>query len=247
MQAAVIAARRGHQVVLYESASELGGQLVVAKLPPHKGEIASLIDFMARKTNEAGVEIKLNTKVTPEIISKEKPDAVVVAAGGTPCIPDMPGVDLPHVCVAQSVLSGQPAGKEIVIIGGGMVGCETAHFLSGEQACITVIEMQKRIAGDMSPMVRKRLMDGLREKNVNTMKNTTCMEILSNGIRVKTDGGEEKEIQADTVILAVGYQANDTLYKEIKDCSEIFNIGDSAKPQRIREAILAGYRTGLSL
>lgn len=247
MQAAIIAARRGHQVVLYEEASELGGQLTVAKLPPHKEEIANLIDFMTRQLNEAGVKTRLNVKVTPEMISKEKPDAVVIAAGGTPIIPDMPGVNLPHVLMAQGVLSGEPVGQEIVIIGGGMVGCETAHFLSEKKFRITVIEMLKRIAADMSPMVRKRLMDGLKENHVKTMVNTTCVEILPKAVRVRTGGGEEQEIQADTVILAVGYGPNDTLYDAIKDRQEVYNIGDSANPQRIREAIYSGYQTGLIL
>ena len=247
MQAAIIAAQRGHRVSLYEGASELGGQLVVAKLPPHKEEIANLIDFMTRRLNEAGVEVKLNTNVTSEMISKENPDALVIAAGGMPIVPNMPGVNLSHVCTAQDVLSGQSVGKEVVVIGGGMVGCETAHFLSGKDARITIVEMQKRIANDMSPMVRKRLMDGLAQHHVNTMKNTTCLEITPNAVRVETDKGEGQEIPADTVILAVGYGPNDALFNAVKDRQEVYNIGDSAIPQRIREAIYSGYQTGLLL
>lgn len=247
MQAATIAALRGHQVALYEETSKLGGQLTIAQLPPHKEEIAKLTGFLTRRLHEAGVDVKLNSQITADGVLQENPDAVIVAAGARPIIPNIPGVNLPLVHTAQAVLSGKETGREIVIIGGGMVGCETAHFLSAQKARITVVEMQKRMAGDMSPMVRKRLMDGLAEHRVSLMTNTTCLEITIDGIRVKTAGGEESRIPADTVILAVGYQKNDALFQEIKNRFEIYHVGDSENPQRIREAILSGYRAGLSL
>ena len=247
MQAAVVAARRGHRVVLYEKGSELGGQLLTAALPPHKEEIAGLIQFMTRELNKAGVTVHLNTKATPESISKEKPDAVVIAAGGTPILPDMPGVNQSHVCTAESVLAGRKVGQHVLIVGGGMVGCETAHFLAGKCGQITIVEMQKRMAADMSPMVRKRLIDGLFESKINMLTKTTCVEITNSGVRVKTTQGEEQTIQADSVILAVGYRPNDSLFRSVEGGIAAYNIGDSAEPQRIREAIYAGYRIGLSL
>jgi 2,4-dienoyl-CoA reductase-like NADH-dependent reductase (Old Yellow Enzyme family)/thioredoxin reductase len=247
MQAALVAALRGHRVVLHEKDSEPGGQLKIAKLPPHKEEIANLIHFMTRRLQGAGVEIKFNSHVTSEMILKENPDALIIAVGASPITPNLPGVNLPNVLTAQSVLSGHPTGQKVVIIGGGMVGCETAHFLSGKKAQITVVEMQKRMASDMSPMVRKRLMDGLAESPIHLLSKTTCVEITADGIRVKTAGGEDQQIQADTVILAAGYQNNDSLFQEVKNRFETYHIGDSADPQRIREAIYSGYRAGLSL
>ena len=247
MQAALIAALRGHRVALYEKTPELGGQLTIGRLPPHKEEITHFLDYMNRRLQAAGVSVKPNISVTPEMVDDENPDVVIVATGGVPIIPDVPGVDLPHVYTAQRILAGQAVGQKVVVIGGGMVGCETAHFLYGKNRDIAIVEMQKRLAGDMSPMVRKRLMDGLSENHVNTLKKTTCLAIKDKCVRVKTEQGEETEIPADTVVLAAGYQSNDTLFSALKDREGVYNIGDSANPQRIREAIHAGYQTALSL
>jgi len=248
MQAASVAAERGHQVTLFEKASELGGQLVVAKLPPHKEELARLTEFLANRLAETGVDIKLNVEITPDMIAEEKPGAVIIAVGGIPIVPDIPGVNTPKVVAAQDVLVGREAGQNTVIIGGGMVGCETGHFLAGKGKNVTIIEMLKRIANDVSPMVRRRLLDGLREKQVIMMANTTCEEITGSGIRVTRAEGEKQEIPADTVILAVGYRANDFLFQAIESrLPEVYNIGDAANPERIREAVNAGYQVGLSL
>jgi len=248
MQAAIVAAKRGHRVVLFEKASELGGQLVVATLPPYKEELARLTEYMANQLTKAGVDIKLNVEVTTGMIAEEKPDAVIIAVGGIPIVPDIPGVNTPKVVTAQDVLAGREAGQNTVIIGGGMVGCETGHFLAGKGKSIIIVETLKRIANDVSPMVRRRLLDGLREKQVVMMANATCEEITGSGIRVTTGEGEKQEIPADSVILAVGYRSNDTLFKAIEDkLPEVYNIGDAANPQRIREAVNAGYQAGLSL
>ncbi|MBU4002352.1 MAG: FAD-dependent oxidoreductase, partial [Proteobacteria bacterium] len=248
MQSASVAARRGHKVALYEKSSELGGQLAIAKLPPHKEELTNLISYMADQLTRSGVTIEYNTVVTPDMILEKKPDAVIIAAGAAPLMTDMPGVKQPQVLAAQDVLAGRQVGQNVVIIGGGMVGCETGHFLSEKGKHVIVVEMIKRVANDMAPMVRRRLLDGLREKQVMMMTNTTCLEIKEEGILVKTADGKQQEIQADSVIIAVGYQKNDTLFQSIKDkVPEASNIGDSANPQRIREAILSGYQAGLSV
>jgi len=248
MQAASVAARRGHKVALYEKSSELGGQLAIAKLPPHKEELTNLISYMADQLTRSGVTIEYNTEVTPDMILEKKPDAVIIAAGAAPLMTDMPGVKQPQVLAAQDVLAGRQVGQNVVIIGGGMVGCETGHFLSEKGKHVIVVEMIKRVANDMAPMVRRRLLDGLREKQVMMMTNTTCLEIKEKGILVKTADGKQQEIPADSVIIAVGYQKNDTLFQSIKDkVPEASNIGDSANPQRIREAILSGYQAGLSV
>jgi thioredoxin reductase len=108
--------------------------------------------------------------------------------------------------------------------------------------------MLKRVANDVSPMVRRRLLDGLREKQVVTIREVTCEEITENGVVYSSAGGESTEIPADSVILAVGYQPNDRLFRDLEGrVSNITCIGDAADPQRIREAIKAGYQAGLSL
>lgn len=248
MEAARVAAERGHRVVLLEKSSELGGQLIVAAQPPHKDELTNLIQYMTDQLTGSGVEVRLNREATLEIILEEKPDAVIIATGSRPIKPDVPGINDSKVITAEEVLAGKEVGKNVVIIGGGMVGCETGHFLAEKGHQVTIVEMLKRVANDVSPMVRRRLLDGLREKQVVTIREVICEEITETGVVYSPAGGERTEIPADSVILAVGYQPNDRLFRDLEGkISDISCIGDAADPQRIREAIKAGYQAGLSL
>jgi 2,4-dienoyl-CoA reductase-like NADH-dependent reductase (Old Yellow Enzyme family)/thioredoxin reductase len=249
MQAAIVAAQRGHKVTLFEKNENLGGQLNIAALPPFKGDIFPWIKYLVNQVEKTGVEVKLNTDATAEIVTKGHPDAVVIATGGTPVMPQIPGINKLNVVTAQDVLSGKTkAGQNVVIIGGGMVGCETGHYLAEQGKTVTIIEVLKRMASDMFVMTRRRLMDGLRSKKVTLLASATCEEIKEGSILVNTAEGKKETIPADTVIIAVGYEADDRLYKAlVGKVSEIYCIGNSAKPRRIFEANSEGYRTGLAL
>jgi NADPH-dependent 2,4-dienoyl-CoA reductase/sulfur reductase-like enzyme len=249
MQAAIVAAQRGHKVTLFESDKELGGQLNTAALPPFKGDIFPWIDYLVSQVEKAGVEVKLNADATAEIVTEGNPDAVVIATGGTPVMPDIPGFDEANMVTAQDVLSGKArAGRNVVIIGGGMVGCETGHYLAGQGKTVTIIEILKRMASDMLFMTRRRLMDGLRSKKVTLLTSATCEEIKEGSVRVTTAEGKKETIPADTIIIAVGYKANDHLYKSLEGkVPEIYCIGNSSEPRRILEATSEGYQTGLAL
>jgi 2-enoate reductase len=136
----------------------------------------------------------------------------------------------------------------VVIIGGGMVGCETGHYLAQQGKTVTIIEILKRMANDMFPMARRRLMDGLRSKKVTLLTSATCEEIKKNSVQVTTAEGKKETIRADTVIIAVGYKANERLCKALEGkVPKIYCIGDSSEPRRILEAVNEGYRTGLAL
>jgi len=249
MQAAIVAAQRGHKVTLFEKDAKLGGQLNTAALPPFKGDIFPWINYLVNQAEKAGVEAKLNTDAIAEIVTKGNPDAVVIATGGTPAMPDISGIDKPNVVTAQDVLSGKArAGQHVVIIGGGMIGCETGHHLAEQGKTVTIIEILKRMASDMLFMTRRRLMDGLRSKKVTLLTSATCEEIREGSVQVTTAEGKKETIPADTVIIAVGYKANDRLYKALEGkVPEIYCIGNSSEPRRILEATSEGYRTGLAL
>ncbi len=164
-------------------------------------------------------------------------------------MPDVPGIDRPNVATAQDVLSGKArVGQNVVIIGGGMVGCETGHYLAEQGKTVTIIEILKRMANDMFIMTRRRLMDGLRNKKVTLLASTTCEEIRADSVLVTTAEGKKETVPADTVIIAVGYKANDDLYKALEGkVHERYCIGNSAKPRRIFEANSEGYQAGLAL
>jgi 2,4-dienoyl-CoA reductase-like NADH-dependent reductase (Old Yellow Enzyme family)/thioredoxin reductase len=249
MQAAIVAAQRGHKVTLFEKDAKLGGLLHIAALPPFKGDIVPWIDYLVNQVERTGVEVKLNTDATAEIISNMSPDAVVIAAGGTPAMPDIAGIDKSNAVTAKDVLSGKSkAGQNVVIIGGGMVGCETGRYLAEQGKKVTIIEILKRMANDMFPMTRRRLMDGLRSKKVTLLTSATCEEIRVGTVHVTTADGKKETIPADTIIIAVGYKANDRLYKALEGkVPEIYCIGNSSEPRRILEATSEGYQTGLAL
>lgn len=249
MQTAIVAARRGHRVTLFEKDAKLGGQLNIAALPPFKGDIFPWINYLVNQVDKAGVEVRLNTDATAEIVTEGNPDAVVIATGSIPAMPDIPGIDKSNVVTAQDVLSGKATtGQNVVIIGGGMVGCETGHYLEEQGKTVTIIEILKRMANDMLFMTRRRLMDGLRSKKVTLLTSATCEEVREDSVRVTTAEGEKETIRADTVIIAVGYKANERLYKALEGkVPEIYCIGNSSEPRRILEAIREGYRTGLAL
>jgi 2,4-dienoyl-CoA reductase-like NADH-dependent reductase (Old Yellow Enzyme family)/thioredoxin reductase len=249
MEAAIVAAKRGHKVTLLEKEAKLGGQLNTAALPPFKADIFPWIDYLVNQVNETGVRVELNTDATSEIVTSKKPDVVIIAAGGTPAMPDIPGIDKSNVIAAQDVLSGRvKVGQNVVIIGGGMVGCETGHYLAEQGKTVTIIEILKRMANDMFLMTRRRLMDGLRSKKVTMLTGAICEEIKEDSVLVTTAEGKSETIPADTVIIAAGYDANDHLYKTLEGkVSEIYCIGNSAKPRKILDASSEGYRTGLAL
>jgi len=249
MQAAIVAAQRGHKVTLFEKDTKLGGQLNIAALPPFKGDILPWIDYLVSQLEKAGVKVKLNTDTTAEMVIEGNPDAVVIATGGIPLMPEIPGIDKSNVVAAQDVLSGKAkAGQNVVIIGGGMVGCETGHYLVEQGRTVTIIEILRRMANDMFPMTRRRLIDGLRRKKVTLLASATCEEIKEGVVKVNTAEGKQETIPADTVIIAVGYKANDHLCKALEgNVPEIYCIGNSSEPRRILEATSEGYRTGLAL
>jgi len=249
MEAARVAALRGHLVALYEKESKLGGQLNAAAVPPNKADLIPLIDYLSSQVKKAGVEVKLATEATLESALESNPDAVIVAAGSTPLTPDIPGADRPNVVTAQDALLGKTeVGQNVVVVGGGMVGCEIGHFLADQGKNVTIVEMVRRVASDMPVMPRRRLLDGLKEKKVATLTESTCEEIAEGAVVVTDGQGQKQTIQADTVVLAVGFKAKDDLYQALEGkVPEIHCIGDSSQPRRIADAIDEGYRVGLSL
>ncbi|MCJ7743440.1 MAG: FAD-dependent oxidoreductase, partial [Dehalococcoidales bacterium] len=249
MEAARVAALRGHRVTLFEKESRLGGQLNLAALPPNKGDIVPWLNYLVGQLKKAGVETRLNTESSSGLISKSQPDAVIIATGGTPLIPDIPGIGSRNVVTAQDVLSGKAeAGEKVVIIGGGQVGCETGLHLAEKGKRVVIVEILKRMASDMGPMVRRRLMDGLRQRQVIMLTNAKCEAITEHGVTVTSAEGRKDTYPADSVILAVGSGKNDDLFKGLQGkVPEVYCIGDASQPQGIMEAVRDGYRVALSL
>jgi 2,4-dienoyl-CoA reductase-like NADH-dependent reductase (Old Yellow Enzyme family)/thioredoxin reductase len=255
LEAARVAALRGHQVTLYEKEPKLGGQVNLASVPPFMQEIGQLIKHLSTRVEKAGVQVELGKAVTPELVEELKPDVVVVATGATPLVPkDLPGVDKDTVVTAWEVLAGHEATKarNVLIVGGGLTGCETADFLAlppdnmaAAATEVTLLELRDQIAMDSMAEPRHLLLDRLREKRVNVIVRAKVKEILDDGVVFEKDGQEQTLRGFEYVILAMGARSVDTLSKEIEGkVPEVYAIGDATQPRRALEATAGGAEIG---
>ncbi|MCK4793302.1 MAG: FAD-dependent oxidoreductase [Desulfobacteraceae bacterium] len=247
LEAARVSALRGHKVMLWEKASKLGGQINLAAIPPMKQELSKWIIYLSTQVKKAQVKVELNKEATPELIEKEKPDVVIVATGGKPLTPAIPGVEGKKVVTANEVLEGKLAisrGK-VLIIGGGMAGCEIADMLADTgynqttgSVPVTIVEMLADIGLDVIPQTRMLLLPRLREKGVEVITSATVREFLEDGVIIIKDGQEETIRGMDFIILACGTESVDELSAKIKDkVPEVYVIGDAKAPRKALEAI----------
>jgi 2,4-dienoyl-CoA reductase (NADPH2) len=248
MEAAIVASRRGHKVTLAEEGDRLGGQLLVAALPPYKGELANFKDYLSGQVRKHGVEVKLNEDVTVESIEKSKPDALIIAAGAAPFTPDIPGVTGINVATAIDVLTGRKGtGQNVIIIGGGPIGCETAEFLIQMGKKVTILEMLDRIGSDFERSYRWVIMLRLREAKIRMETRARVEEITDKGVWVNR-GGKIEFFEGDSVVLAMGMKADDELAKKLEGkVAELYTIGDCAEPRRLLGAMHSGFQVGRTL
>ena len=247
MEFAKDAAALGHTVRLFEKRDRLGGQLLAASLPPNKEKITSLIHYLERQVEKAGVTVELNTEATADLIEKENPDAVVIATGAVPIIPQIPGVDQDLVMNALDVLwKDKEPGKNVVVVGGGLIGCETAEFLAEEGKNVTIIEMLDAIGMDIGPN-RLDVLEWLNKGGVKMLAGTKLEEITKGGVNVSVNG-ESRFIEADSVVISVGLKSDKTVAESLEGKVEkIYTIGDCVSPRRILEAIHDGFNAAINL
>ncbi len=248
MESAITAAKAGHDVSLYEKEDRLGGLFYLASVPPNKGEISNFVGYQIGQLKKLKVRVTLNAKVTPKLIDTEKPDVVIVATGGTPVLPDIPGVSKQNVVNAYDVLAGKVAvGAKVLIIGGGMVGAETANHLANHGKAVVLVEMLTDIATEVPNINRMALLQDLEKGKVRILVNTTVKEVLADGAVIIKDNVAET-INADTVIVAAGSKPNNDLAAELADKSyKVVTIGDASKVGKVMEALEAGYLAGLQM
>ncbi|MBM3167096.1 MAG: NADH oxidase [Chloroflexi bacterium] len=242
MEAARVATMRGHHVTLADSKDQLGGQLLVAILPPHKEELGGLTRYLAGQMKKLGIAVELGQRVDIAVVQRAKPDAVIVATGATPIVPHIPGVDGENVVMALDVLTGKKeVGDNIVIVGGGMVGCEMAEFLVQKGKKVTIVEMLSKIGADIERANRWVVLGRLRQLGVRMEVNARVEEVTSQGVRVRRNGNLES-FAGDTVVLAVGMQSDCSLAQELEGkVTELHIIGDSAKPGKIAQAMESAF------
>ena len=254
LQAAIGLTKRGFRVSLFEKEARLGGQLELAALPPGKGEIRSLLEFLIRQTEKAGVEVNLNSEVTPELVLAERPFAVIIATGGRPIYPKIIPIEKNMNCLpAWDILSGdaKSLGAKTVVLGGGFVAAEIADFMceKGMVKDLAIIEMREEIASDLEPISRQNLLKKLQDYGVKMIPNFLIRQVAGGAVIGEDVGnGRGKRIEADTVIIALGTESVDFPAGNLKKAGiKVAFIGDAREPRGIAEAMREGYIAGVSL
>lgn len=252
LTAAYVAAIRGFNVTVLEKSDSAGGQLKLASAPPHKAKIAWFIEDLVSMCKEEGVEILFGTEATTENVKSYEPYAVIYAAGSTPIKPKFGGeYDDTMVCTFEDVLTGKVEikDKNVAVIGSGMTGLETAETLNENGCKTTVVEMADTVAPGTWMQHLDDVMPRLREKKTTILTGEKLAEIYSDKIvteNVKTK--VKTEIPVDAVVLALGSRPEQALFTELeKSGIKIFNVGDSSKVGRIRNATGTAYDAVMSI
>lgn len=240
LEAGIILKRRGHNPIICEASSSFGGQFALAGEAPRKEEMKEAALSRGKQAINEGVEIRLNTPVTVELIEEVKPDEVIIAIGSAPMSLNIPGGNLPHVTNSHDVLAGKSmASGKVVVIGGGLVGLEVAEYLNGKAESITVVEMLDQVAKDLGQLRNICVMESLYTEGVKTITNAKCVEIEEKAIVIEKDGKLEK-LPCDSVIVAIGAKSRnfDDISKYCEDKNIPFHaVGDAVRARRALNAV----------
>ncbi|EIW01411.1 NAD(P)/FAD-dependent oxidoreductase [Thermoanaerobacter siderophilus] len=242
MSAAKYLAKKGHNVTLFEKENKLGGQLNVAKVPPHKQEIGKVIEYLENDLKKYNVKVYLNKKISLNEIKEMPYDKIVIATGSKPAKINLDADIKPYTAI--EVLEGNiPKGKDIAIIGGGLTGLETAEYLAEKGKNVTVLEMKGEVGEGIYPMVKKLLLNRLKELKVDIITNALIKEI-SGGKLMYTSKDTYKVVKVEDVVLAVG-NLPDTEFEELKNEDRYYFIGDCKTVASAVEAIRDGAELSL--
>ena len=248
LYAAYTAARRGHQVILCEKEAQLGGILKSEQAIPFKQEMYQLSQTYALFARNSGVEIRTSTEVTPEYVEKENPDALIIAVGSEPLVPPIKGLDGDNVVIVNDYyLEKEKVTDQVVVLGGGLAGCECAIHLGMEGKHVHLVEMRQELAPDANIRHRPLL---LKEVDKYVTVHTGCkgLAVTDEGVLCETDTGEEILIPGTSVICALGQHSRTSLVNSLRDSAPyIAVIGDASKVSTITNAVYEGYHAALDI
>jgi 2,4-dienoyl-CoA reductase (NADPH2) len=277
LQAALTCAERGHDTVIFEKKSYLGGMWHHASYPNGREELFRFLEWLVHSIRRAGVKIRLGEEATDETLAEEKPDVIIVSAGSEPVLPNIPGIDRPNVIPAIRALEGGiELGDKVVIIGGGGIGAEIAPYLAKrwtlrpeviefledyralEQSNsllarrghdVTLVTRQDRLGGSIGRSTRWVVAKELEHSGVRTLFGTTTKSITDKGVVVSRDGHEEV-IAADTVLFAAGLKPNLSLYEAIKKkalAPEVYSVGDPELANHAIHTVKEAFKLALRI
>ena len=243
--------RRGDHPILCEAGDSLGGQFLLAGVAPRKGDFRRAGEMAIRNIQDEGVEIRMNTPVTPGLIEAEKPDAVILSIGSAPIVPKIPGADSKNVFESHAALAGADVpGGNVVVIGGGLVGMEVAEYFAQKGSRITVVEMKDAILSEMGMLRKIGTQMAMAQEDITVLLSTTCKRIEDGQVVVESEGAE-KTLPADAVIMAIGSRPRPV--QELEEACKRLNIpcfvvGDAkAAPRLALDAIHEAYDAVLQI
>jgi 2,4-dienoyl-CoA reductase-like NADH-dependent reductase (Old Yellow Enzyme family)/thioredoxin reductase len=244
MEAARVSALRCHDVYLYEKNSKLGGTLNIASIVPGKEKLKWIIEYYAYELPRLGVYTHFGCTVNRKKIEELKPDIVIIATGAKPTVPNIIGANNSNVVFVHDVLGGKVKVKnsKVIIIGGGLIGLETAEFLASESNKVTVVKQYETISRDIEPLYASYLLSELKKLRVKIMFKVKVKEIKFDCVIVKNDAGRSISIPSDWVVIARGLKPSNRIVHELKG-HKVYLIGDCLKPRRIYNAIFEGFMT----
>lgn len=257
LESARVLAERGHDVTIYEAADNLGGQFILSSYPPSKQDFATGLKFLINELKKSDAKIVTGHTLTSKEIKEMNPDFVVVATGGRATMPNwLKNCNHENVMTAwEALLSEKPVGRNIVIIGGGSVGCETADYIADAHNFrtlggrkVTIVEMMDNVVGDDITPTRDLLMQRLHYKGVEILTNTEVTGISEDSIKCNCQGGGISLQGVDTIISAIGTTRNTKLAEELEEMDIPFEvIGDAKEVRRIFNAVIEGREIALEI
>ena len=257
--------------MLYEKESKLGGSLPVAALVKgfHREDILALVSYYETQLLKLGVDTRLGKEVDGSVVQDFKPDVLIIAAGGSHALPDLPGIDMPHVVTSKALhrqIKGymkympprllrsltkawMPLGKRVIIIGGDIQGCQTAEFLVRRGRKVTIVDTAEEIGeGLLETYVKPHLLDWLDARGVAMLPGVKYEEIMDKGLIITTKEGKRQTLEADTIVTALPLLPNAALLKSLDGSApEVYAIGDCKDPHLIVDAIAEGSHLGRAI
>lgn len=252
MEAARIAKMRGHDVTLFEKSSVLGGNLIPAGNHDFKYEVARLNDYFINEMKTKNIDVRLNSPVTPEELRASGADAIILATGSVPVMPrSIPGIDHSKtISGVDACMNVRPVGEKVVIVGGGLVGCEIAYGYAKEGKQVTIVEALDDIlmVNDVPAMNKMMLVDAFEFYKTRVLTGTRLKEVNDNGAVVEKKDGTQETVEADTVIMSIGYRSIPSMEEELSGCgAEIYNIGDGNRVGNVMTCIQDAYEVASHL
>ena len=250
LETAVTAAKRGHKVTIWEKDELIGGNIIPASSPNFKNDLKRLIKYYENQLNKLNINIVFNKEGNEEEILKENPDVLVISTGSEPIIPRISGIESENVHLATDILvDDSKIGEEVIVAGGGFVGCETAIYLSQKGKKVTIVEMKDSILAEpmaLNNMIALRTM--LAMNKIEIVAGNKLTEIKGNKAILASSNGEIKEVECDSLVLALGFKSVQDLKEKVSlKIKDIRVIGDAESPRRIKHAIAEGFQVGIEI